>query len=77
MFKKLIVHDFRILKNVEFELGRYATMLSGWNATGKSTVLALLANGTELKSKYAKTYNDGTFRAEFSEILPTCLPKKL
>lgn len=69
MFKKLIVHDFRILKNVEFELGRYATMLSGWNATGKSTVLALLANGTELKSKYAKTYNDGTFRAEFSEIL--------
>ena len=69
MFKKLIVHDFRILKNVEFELGKYATMLSGWNATGKSTVLALLANGTELKSKYAKTYNNGIFRAEFSEIL--------
>lgn len=68
MFTDLKVNDFRILKNKELQLGRYATMLAGWNATGKSTVLALLANSSELKAEEGKTYNGKLFRAEFSEI---------
>ena len=69
MFTELKVNDFRALKNQTFKLGKYATMLSGGNATGKSTVLALLANSTELKPKDGKTYNGGLFRSEFCEIL--------
>lgn len=69
MFSELNVIDFRTLKNRTFLLGRYITMLSGWNATGKSTVLALLANSSELKLKDGKTYIGKRFRANFSEIL--------
>jgi AAA15 family ATPase/GTPase len=69
MFEKLCVSDFRMLKNKDFQIGRYITMLAGWNATGKSTILALLANGTELKLAEGKTYNGKQFKAEFSEIL--------
>jgi len=69
MFTELIVKDFRILKDQTFQLGKYITMLAGWNATGKSTVLALLANSSELKQDAGKTYNNKLFRADFSEIL--------
>lgn len=69
MFKNLSIHDFRILKNKDFQIGKYVTMLAGWNATGKSTVLALLANSCELKLERGTTYNGKQFRAEFSEIL--------
>jgi len=69
MFSELKVNDFRALKNQTFQLGKYITMLAGWNATGKSTILALLANSSELKKEEGKTYNGKLFRAEFSEIL--------
>jgi len=69
MFTELIVKDFRILKDKTFQLGKYITMFAGGNATGKSTVLALLANSSELKKDVGKTYNDKLFRADFSEIL--------
>lgn len=69
MFTELKVNDFRALKDKTFQLGKYITMLAGWNATGKSTLLALLANSSELKQEEGKTYNDRQFRADFSEIL--------
>ncbi|GBR72731.1 putative ATPase [Candidatus Termititenax aidoneus] len=69
MFTELKINDFRILKDKTFQIGKYITMLAGWNATGKSTVLALLANSSELKPEDGKTYNSKQFRAEFSEIL--------
>jgi predicted ATP-dependent endonuclease of OLD family len=69
VFSELKVNDFRALKDKTFRLGKYITMLAGWNATGKSTLLALLANASELKPEEGKTYNDRLFRADFSEIL--------
>jgi len=69
MFSELKVNDFRALKNKTFQLGKYITMLAGWNATGKSTLLALLANSSELKIEDGKTYNGKQFKADFSEIL--------
>ena len=69
MFTNIKLNNFRILKDKQIKLGKYITMLAGWNATGKSTVLALLANSTELKPSIGKTYNGKSFRAEFSEIL--------
>lgn len=69
MFTQININDFRALKNQKLQLGKYITMLAGWNATGKSTILTLLANSTELKPSKGKTYNNKPFRAEFSEIL--------
>ncbi len=69
MFTNINIKDFRALKEKDLKLGKYITMLAGWNATGKSTVLALLANSSELKTADGKTYNDKQFKAEFSEIL--------
>jgi AAA15 family ATPase/GTPase len=69
MFSLLEIIDFRALKNKTFHIGECVTMLAGWNATGKSTILALLANSSELKPDEGRTYNGKLFRAEFSEIL--------
>lgn len=67
VFDSITINDFRALQNQSFKLGKYVTMLAGWNATGKSTVLALLANSTELKEK--SRYGGRVFRAQFDEIL--------
>lgn len=69
MFKTIKINNFRILKNKTIDLGKYITVFSGWNATGKSTLLALLANSSELKVTDGRTYSGGQFRAEFSEII--------
>ena len=34
MFTSIKINDFRVLKNVDIKLGRYITMLAGWNQTG-------------------------------------------
>lgn len=67
VFDSININDFRALRNQCFKLGKYVTMFAGWNATGKSTVLALLANSTELKEK--SYYGGRVFRAQFDEIL--------
>lgn len=67
--KNIIFKEFRALKNQRVELGRYFTVLAGPNMTGKSTVLAVLANCAELKSKKGRPLNAPSFRADFSEIL--------
>ncbi len=69
MFTEITINNFRAIKNKTFKLGQYVTMFAGWNATGKSTVLALMANSTELKKQQGLTYNGKRFRAEFNEIL--------
>ena len=69
MFTEIKLNNFRILKDKSIKLGKYITMLAGWNATGKSTVLALLANSTEMKPSIGKAYNGKSLRAEFGEIL--------
>ena len=69
MFKKIEIKDFRVFQNQCLDIAKYITILCGRNATGKSTILALLANSTELKIKYGKTYLGKQFRAHFEEIL--------
>ncbi|WP_027633401.1 AAA family ATPase [Clostridium hydrogeniformans] len=68
MIHSIEIKDFRALKNVNINLGKYITAISGRNGLGKSTILALLGNTCELKVKEGKTLFDTQFRTEFSEI---------
>ena len=68
MFRSLKINSFRMFADKEIYLGRYVTALAGRNSTGKSTVLGMLGNSSELKKKEGATYTDGRFRAEFSEL---------
>ncbi|WP_276788565.1 ATP-dependent nuclease [Veillonella magna] len=66
--KKISIKDFRRFKNVEFQLGRRITVISGTNAVGKSTILGILGNSSELKAKEGRPLIHKQFRTEFSEI---------
>lgn len=68
MFRSLKINSFRMFSEKEIYLGRCVTALAGRNSTGKSTVLGMLGNSSELKKKEGATYTDGRFRAEFSEL---------
>lgn len=68
MYKKIQINDFRLFHNQTILLGRYLTVLSGRNSTGKSTILGMIANSGELKKKDGVTYSSRAFRAEFSEL---------
>jgi predicted ATPase len=46
---KLQITKFRQFENVELDLGDTITAIAGHNATGKSTLLALIGNSCELK----------------------------
>ena len=52
MFSKMILDDFRIFKNQTIHIGNTITAIAGQNATGKSTILGILGNACELKSKF-------------------------
>ncbi len=69
MYKQLLINEFRQFENIDIKLGKYLTVISGRNATGKSTILGILANSGEIKKKDGSTYFNKQFRAEFSEIL--------
>lgn len=64
---KINLNKFRQFENKEFNIAPYLTILSGFNGTGKSTLLAILANSCELKN--FKTLKNSTFRADISDIL--------
>lgn len=68
MYKKIKINDFRLFHNQTILLGKYLTVLSGRNSTGKSTILGMIANSGELKKKDGITYPSRQFRAEFSEL---------
>lgn len=68
MYKTLKLNNFRQFSNMNIEMGWRLTVIAGRNSTGKSTLLGILANSGELKKKDGTTYNEGQFRAEFSEI---------
>lgn len=68
MIHSIELIDFRNLKNVTINLGKYITAISGRNGLGKSTILALLGNTCEIKIKDGKTLFNTQFRTEFSEI---------
>lgn len=68
MYRVLKLNNFRQFNNMDVYLGNRLTVIAGRNSTGKSTLLGILANSGELKKKDGTTYNEGQFRAEFSEI---------
>ncbi len=68
MFLELHLEDFRIFQNQKINLGKTLTAIAGHNATGKSTVLGILGNSSELKTKFGKTITDKQFKTEFSEL---------
>jgi len=68
MYKSIQIDDFRLFKNQKMLLGKYLTILSGRNSTGKSTILGMIANSGELKKKDGVTYLSKAFRADFSEL---------
>lgn len=64
----LHINKFRLFENVTFDLGKYMTVLSGTNSVGKSTLLGILGNSSELKVKSGRPILQKQFRTEFSEI---------
>lgn len=63
----LHINKFRLFKNIDFTLGKYLTIFSGTNAVGKSTLLGILGNSSELKPKDGRPLLQNRFRTEFSE----------
>ncbi|WP_171481100.1 AAA family ATPase [Acinetobacter oleivorans] len=57
---------FRNLKDISITLPSRLTVIAGHNGIGKSTILGLIANGSELKGY--KTLLNKDFRAEFGEL---------
>lgn len=69
MFQTIKINNFRQFRDKEIHLGKYVTILAGRNSTGKSTILGLLGNSSEIKKTIGETYTQNRFRAEFSEII--------
>ncbi len=65
---ELHIEKFRLFQNNSFKFGKYITAISGFNATGKSTVLGLLGHCGELKKRYRPLLHSA-FKVELSEIL--------
>lgn len=68
MLKLLEIKDFRLFKDQIIHLGKHLTVISGHNATGKSTLLGIIANAFELKGTENLPLIQSLFRAEWSEI---------
>jgi AAA15 family ATPase/GTPase len=76
-FEKLKIRDFRLFQDKTLFIGKYVTAIVGANATGKSTLLALLANSSRLKKEDILMIKEGDgrtitgrpFQAKFSDIL--------
>lgn len=59
---------FRMLADMELEMAKRLTVIAGHNGIGKSTILGLIANGSELKSQYGKTLLGKPFQAQLHEL---------
>lgn len=68
MIKRLKVNKFRIFEDKEILFGKYITVLSGRNSTGKSTILGMIANSCELKKNKGVPLIKASFKSDFSEI---------
>ncbi|NEY20530.1 AAA family ATPase [Bacillus ginsengihumi] len=60
------IFRFRKLRNIKINIGERITVIAGHNGIGKSTILGLIANGSELKGH--KSYFDKIFQSQFQEI---------
>lgn len=69
MIAKLQIHEFRKFKDVPIIMGKNLTVLAGHNATGKSTILALLGHCAELDAEIGTPFGSTQFRTEYSQII--------
>jgi len=74
LLKKLSIHKFRALNNVEIELGTHVTVICGKNGTSKSSILGIAAQIFSFETDYAKnaslqfqTIGGGKFKSLPSE----------
>lgn len=65
--KNLYIREFRAFKDTLYPLGQRITVIAGHNATGKSTILAVLGHCGELK-KYRPLIKRN-FRADLGDII--------
>lgn len=72
--RELYIERFRLFRNNSIKLGKYITAISGFNATGKSTVLGLLSHCGELRSSKGRPLLHSAFKAELGEILKFSKP---
>ncbi|WP_349626393.1 ATP-dependent nuclease [Lactiplantibacillus plantarum] len=64
------IENFRAFqKPFNMHLSPNLTAISGQNGIGKSTILAILANTSELKRELGHHLNGSTFRGEFSDLI--------
>lgn len=68
---KLTINEppFRKLKKIEFEFAPRITLIAGHNGIGKSTILALVANGSGLTDSDYSGYTGKTFQGNLNEII--------
>jgi AAA15 family ATPase/GTPase len=59
---------FRMFKNLEIEIAERITVIAGHNGIGKSTLLGLIANGSEIKKNQGSTIFNATFQAQLHEL---------
>lgn len=71
----IYIDKFRKLSNIKIPIGRRITFISGHNAVGKSTILGLIANGSEYKSTDNKSLFEKNFGSKFNEIFRLDLEK--
>jgi AAA15 family ATPase/GTPase len=69
MIKSIEIRKFRLFSDIKFNLGKNITVIAGCNASGKSTLLAMIGNSCELKSNLGRPLLFNQFRTEFSEII--------
>lgn len=60
---------FRKLKNIEIEFAERITLVAGHNGIGKSTILALVANGSGLARSEFSSYTGREYRGNLNEII--------
>lgn len=72
--KKLVIENFRALKNVEVEFGDHITVICGKNGTSKSSILGIAAQIFSFEKDYAKDevlsfrqITGGSFKSQYSE----------
>lgn len=69
MIKSLTINKFRQFTKSEIYLGNYLTCIAGKNATGKSSILAMIGNSCELvPPRNLKPFIKKSFRSDFSDI---------
>ncbi len=59
---------FRMFRDMDIHISERLTVIAGHNGIGKSTLLGLIANGSELKATFGKTLFNRPFQAQLHEL---------